>query len=227
MCGRFTLKTTAESIKEMFLVEQGLHYDPSFNIAPSQPIVAIRYSPKNDMRAMSLMKWGLVPTWAKDPAIGYKLFNARAETLTEKPSYKGPFTYHRCLIPADGFYEWCRSADGKSKKQPYYIKRLDEKPMAFAGLWNYWCGPDGSELETCTIITTHANDIIKPIHDRMPVILKENEFDVWMDPRIQNTTLLKQYLNPYPSEEFEAYPVDTYVNKLANNSQECLKSLIA
>lgn len=224
MCGRFALKTTAQAIKEMFLVEQGLQYDPSFNIAPSQPVVTIRYSPKTKSRAMSLMKWGLIPTWSKDPSIGQKMINARSETVDQKPSFKGPFKYKRCLIPADGFYEWKR-LDGA--KQPYFIKRVDDKPMAFAGLWDYWGGADGSELETCTIITTEANEIMQPIHERMPVILKESEFDVWLDPRIQEPILLKQYLKPFPSEELETYPVSTFVNKPANNSKECLKPLSA
>lgn len=226
MCGRFTLKTTAQTIKEMFLIEQGLHYDPSFNIAPSQPIVTIRYSPKSNTRAMSWMKWGLVPTWAKDPSLGHKMINARAETLAEKPSYKGPFKYKRCLIPTDGFYEWKKCGEGVAKR-PYFIKRRDNKPFAMAGLWDYWGGADGSELETCTIITTSANELMQPIHNRMPVILKEEEFATWLDPRIQKPILLENYLKPFPSEELELYPVTTFVNSPSNNSEECLKPLSA
>jgi len=226
MCGRFALKTTAQAIKEMFLLEQGYDYDPHFNIAPSQSIAVIRYSPKQSARVLSPMTWGFLPPWAKDPATAYKMINARAETVAEKPTYRGPFKYKRCLIPADGFYEW-KQLEGLGAKQPYYIKRCDEKPFAFAGLWEYWCGADGSELETCTIITIKANELMAPIHNRMPVIIKESGYDVWLDPRVQEPKLLQAYLEPFPSEELEAYPVSTFVNKPENDTPDCLKPLSA
>lgn len=224
MCGRFALKTTAQAIREQFLVEQGLHeLEPHYNIAPSMGIASVRMAENKKTRVLTLMQWGLIPAWAKDPAIAHKMINARAETVAEKPSFRGPFRHHRCLIPADGFYEW-KKLDGGGK-QPYFVKRLDEKPFALAGLWSLWTPPDGSELESCTIITTNANELMEEIHDRMPVILKEKDFSAWLDPDNQNPKVLKEFLKPYPAEEMEAYPVSTLVNKPQNDSPDCLKAV--
>ena len=129
--------------------------------------------------------------WTKDPALAFKMINARAETVAEKPSYRAPFRHHRCLIPADGFYEWKKVEGGG--KQPYFVKRCDDKPLAFAGLWSLWCPPDGSELETCTIITTKANELMRDIHDRMPVIIREKDFSTWLDPNVWNPKELKEF----------------------------------
>lgn len=223
MCGRFALKTTTQAIREMFLLEEGEAFEPHYNIAPSMKIPAVWESPEKGRRQMTLLKWGLVPSWAKDPAIGNKMINARAESAAEKPAFRAPFRRKRCLIPADGFYEWKKPPEGKKVKQPYFVKRADGKLLAFAGLWDCWRAPDGGELKTCTILTTQANEIMQPIHDRMPVILPEKNFAVWLDPKNQDPKKLSAVLQPYPSENLVAYPVSLAVNSPQNDTPECLE----
>ncbi len=217
MCGRFTLTVNPADLKEAFAkFSFPPRFAPRFNIAPSQPLLAI---PNDGNQSATFFLWGLIPVWAKDPKISNKLINARSETLAEKPSFKGSYKYKRCLILADGFYEWRPSARGKSKT-PYYIFMKSREPFAFAGLWSDWQSADGSGVKTCTIITTEPNDVVAPIHKRMPVILPPSAYDEWLDPRPRND--LQPLLNPYPANEMDAHPVSTLVNSPANDRAECV-----
>lgn len=170
---------------------------------------------------MDLLHWGLIPSWSKDPEIGSRMINARAETLHEKPSFRAAFRRRRCLIPADGFYEWQRL---ERKKQPYYFCRNDHQPFAFAGLWEHWESADG-EIESCTIVTTAANDLLKSIHDRMPVILQPEDYDLWLDPQVQETDRLQHLLFPDEDSPFIRYPVSTKVNRPQNDDPDCIEAI--
>ena len=212
MCGRFTLTVNPADLQETFEnYTFPQTFAPRFNIAPTQPILAI---PNDDRRTADFFIWGLIPMWAKDPSIGSRLINARAETIEEKPSFRGSLKYKRCLILADGFYEW-KSA-GKTKI-PYFIHMSDRKPFAFAGLWDSWNSPDGSQVKSCTIITTEPNDLMSLIHNRMPAILHPRDYEKWLDPSAQTPETLKPLIKPYPAEEMNAYPVSTLVNKPEND----------
>jgi putative SOS response-associated peptidase YedK len=191
-------------------------FAPRFNIAPSQPILAI---PNDGRNAGDFFAWGLIPMWAKDPSIGNRLINARGETLAEKPSFRGSFKYKRCLILADGFYEWM-AVPGKKTKTPYYIHMKDRQPFAFAGLWDSWESPDGSSIKTCTIITTEPNELMAPIHNRMPVILHPRDHAKWLDPSPQTPERLLPLIKPFPAEAMAAHPVSTLVNKPDYDSPE-------
>ncbi len=195
---------------------EGALLKPRFNIAPSQlhPVIVI----EDDHRVLKMMKWGLVPSWAKDEKIGYKMINARSEGIETKPSFRAAFKRHRCLVPTTGFYEW-KKVDANTK-QPYFIRLKSGGPFSFAGLWEVW-GPD--KLETFTIITTENNELIEPIHTRMPVILHEKDEAVWLDPELRNVDQLKELLKPYPSNEMEMYEVSTIVNSPKNESPDCMK----
>lgn len=218
MCGRFTLSQPAEAIASTFQSTIP-ELAPRYNIAPTQPVPTIISA--GDRRQFQMLRWGLIPSWAKDPAIGAKLINARAETVAEKPSFRSAFRHRRCLIIADGFYEWQRQ---EGKKQPFYFRTSNGQPFAFAGLWEHWQNPDGEAIDSCTIITTEANEILQPIHDRMPVILNSKDYDLWLDTS-QTTSQLIQLLQPFPSTEMTSYPVSTKVNKPTNNTPELINSL--
>jgi putative SOS response-associated peptidase YedK len=220
MCGRFTLFHSAEAIAEAFRVDP-MDLPPRYNIAPSQPVAAIVRMPGTSERKLLWLRWGLIPSWAKDPAIGYKLINARAETVSEKPSFRSAFKHRRCLIPSDGFYEWQRIEGSKSKKQPYYFSLTDNSPFALAGLWERWESKEGDIVETCTILTTDANDLVSPIHDRMPAILSPEDYDLWLDPNFTRSDSLQEMLKPYPAEAMKVYPVSSTVNSPKNDSPEC------
>jgi len=194
---------------------------PRYNIAPSQMVACIRTNPETKEREFSEMKWGLVPSWAKDPSIGHKMINARAETVAEKPSFRKAFKQQRCLVLADGFYEWKR--EGKSK-QPYYIRFKDGRPFAFAGLWERW-EKETPALESCTLITTGPNTVMEPIHHRMPVILDPKQYNEWLDSTLYGTEQLKALLKPFPPEEMEAYPISPLVNNPRNDSPLCIQPL--
>jgi putative SOS response-associated peptidase YedK len=220
MCGRFTLTVSPEQLKEAFsgltLSAQGPQ--PRFNIAPSQPVAAI---PNDGKFRLEHFTWGLVPFWAKDPKIGNRMINARSETAAEKPSFRAAFRYRRCLIPADGFYEW-KKTPGQKAKTPMYIQMKDGQPFAFAGLWEDWNGPDGSNILSCTILTTQPNDLIKDIHNRMPVILPPQAYDLWLTPGEVERRQLQGLLSPYPSEEMKAHAVSRLVNNPANDEPACI-----
>lgn len=217
MCGRFTLTVDPSELRESFanysFPEQ---HAPRFNIAPTQPILAI---PNDDRMAADFFVWGLIPSWAKDPSIGSRLINARAEGLAEKPSFRGSFKYKRCLIPADGFYEW-KSQPGTKTKVPHFIFLKDHRPFAFAGLWDEWYSPDGGSVRSATIITTAPNELMAPIHNRMPAILAPGDYARWLDPAPQRPEELAPLLQPLSADLMSAYPVSTLVNSPANDRPE-------
>lgn len=219
MCGRFTLTVDPAEIADTFgNFEFPAQFAPRFNISPTQPVLVIPNDAKN--RA-DFFIWGLIPAWAKDPAIGNKLINARGETLAEKPSFRGGFKYKRCLIVADGFYEW-KTLPGSKTKTPYFIHMKDRKPFAFAGLWDEWHSPDGDSVRTCTIITTEPNQLMSTLHNRMPVILHPDDYQQWLDPTPQTPDKLLHLIKPFPADAMAAYPVSTLVNKPANDRPECV-----
>jgi putative SOS response-associated peptidase YedK len=218
MCGRFVRKSTIEVIAEEFQVKRvSCDLKPSYNIAPGDNLAVIIDDGAN---YLIQLRWGLIPSWAKDPSIGNKMINARAETISEKPSFKTAFRKRRCLIVADGFYEWRK--DGRVKT-PVYVRLKSERPFGFAGLYDSWTSPEGKEISTCTIITTGPNELMKPIHDRMPVIIPKAQEALWLDSSIQDERLLFPVLKPYDSQEMEAYDVSQIVNSPKNNSPECIK----
>ena len=217
MCGRFTLTVNPADLQETFQdFTFPQQFAPRFNIAPTQPILAI---PNDDQHTADFFIWGLIPMWAKDPSIGNRMINARGETLEEKPAFRGSLKYKRCLILADGFYEW-KSSAGKKVKTPFFIHMKDRKPFAFAGLWDSWNSPDGSQIKSCTIITTQPNELTSIIHDRMPVILHPRDYAKWLDPSPQTPEQLKPLIKPFPAELMNAYPVSTLVNTPANDTPE-------
>jgi putative SOS response-associated peptidase YedK len=222
MCGRFTLTVDPAQLKEAFpWLEAPPELPPSYNIAPSQPVAVIA---NNNADQVDFFKWGLVPSWAKDSSIGNRMINARAESLVEKPSFRTAFRRRRCLVLADGFYEWQKDPGGKTKI-PMYIRMTAQKPFAFAGLWESWNAPDGSLLLSCAIITTSPNPLVASIHDRMPVILSEDAYSLWLDPEERLPTDLQPLLRPYPEEEMIAFPVSRLVNSPHNNLPDCIQPL--
>lgn len=221
MCGRFTLQITKEMLAAIFGASSEQDIQPRYNIAPTQQVVAIRTYPDGN-RHMVLLKWGLIPSWSKDPTMGAKMINARSETVDVKPAFKGPLKYHRCIIPADGFYEW-KTEEGK--KKPLYVKLKNNRLMLFAGLWDHWKASEGNVIESCTILTTSANDLIKPLHDRMPVILDTKDIDIWLNPHTHDPEQLKPLFKPYSSSLMEMYPVSDLVNSPKNDNPSCLAPL--
>ncbi len=220
MCGRFTLRVPASVIAEQFSVLEVPELQARFNIAPSQPVSVVREA-NPGTRALSMLRWGLVPHWAKDIAIGNSLTNARSETVASKPAFRSAFRKRRCLIVADGFYEWQRS---KSRKQPYFIHRRDDRPFAMAGLWENW-EADGGLLETCAIVTTEANDLMRPIHDRMPVIIAPDDYAAWLDTSRDGGDSLLDMLKPHQGDDLEAYAIGTRVNSPKNDGPELLERI--
>jgi len=222
MCGRFTLSKSSEAIASAFQLNEIPQLQPQYNIAPTQPVAVILRKPEDSELQFQQLHWGLIPSWAKDPSMGARLINARAETITEKPAFRSAFRHRRCLVVADGFYEWQRQ---ERKKQPYYFRLQNSQLFAFAGLWERWQSPDGEEIQSCTILTTEANDLVRNTHDRMPVILDSKDYDLWLDAAVQNTEPLQQLLRSYQSEAMTSYAVSTKVNNPANNTPECINSL--
>jgi putative SOS response-associated peptidase YedK len=222
MCGRFTLFEPDKVLAREFGVSDFAPGSPRYNIAPSQPVAAVRAASAGAGRELALLRWGLIPSWSKDPAIGNRLINARAETAREKPSFRSAFRRHRCLVPTNGFYEWQRQERGK---QPYFVRMRDERLFAFAGLWDRWESPDKGAIETCTILTTAANAVLAPIHDRMPVILSPGEYDRWLDPALTDLDSLSPLLVPFPPEEMLAYPVSPRVNVPTVDDERCIAPL--
>ena len=220
MCGRFTLRTPAHRLAEAFGVRELPNLPPRYNIAPTQDVVAIRHAADGVGRRLVLLRWGLIPSWAKDLAVGNRMINARAESVTQKPAFRAAFHRRRCLVAADGFYEWQKAQDGK--KQPYHIRLKDDAPFAIAGLWERWHAPTQEVVESCTLITTSANDLLMPIHDRMPVILPAADYDAWLDPDPPSADELTALLRPYPSDEMTASPVDRLVNDPRNDAPACI-----
>lgn len=222
MCGRFTLFEADKVLSKEFGVSGVPPLSPRYNIAPSQPIAAVRTPYTGIGRELALLRWGLIPSWSKDPAIGNRLINARAETVQEKPSFRNAFRRHRCLIPTNGFYEWQRQERGK---QPYFVRMRDGRVFAFAGLWDRWESPDKDVIETCTILTTAANTVLAPIHGRMPVILPQAEYARWLDPALKDPDTLSPLLVPFPPEEMLAIPVSPRVNAPSTDDEKCIVPL--
>ena len=224
MCGRFVLYADYKVILERFSIEQASfeenEYEPSYNIAPSQLIAAV-VSDGNKNR-LGKLKWGLIPPWAKDAKIGYKMINARAETAAEKPSFRNAFKKKRCLIIADSFYEWRKDEEGKT---PMLIKMKSEEPFAFAGLWESWESPEGEPIHSCSILTTKPNGVMASIHDRMPVILSKEAEKIWLDPNVQDIEMLESVLKPYEDGEMEAYQVSEEVNSPKNNKADLIRKI--
>lgn len=220
MCGRYTITFKADAVREdLGLVQMPPDFEPRYNVAPTQPVAVVANTGE---RKAEWMHWGLIPFWAKDASIASRLINARAETITEKPAFKNAFNKRRCLILADGFYEWKKGAGPGGRSQPYYFKRADGKPFAFAGLWEFWRGQaDGDksqaeEIRSCTIITTEANGLVKPVHDRMPVMLSGEDLWTWLGEDAAHpgeSKELQALLRPYPAEQMTAYPVSPLVNR--------------
>lgn len=212
MCGRYTLRTKASDLAEVFRVLDAPDFSPRFNIAPTQMVLAVR---QNGAREFVRLRWGLVPSWADDPAIGNRMINARSETVATKPSFRSAFKSRRCLIVADGFYELQKV--GKAK-QPFFIRMKDDRPFGFAGLWEHWERGE-KPIDSCTIITTTPNDVTKAVHDRMPVIIAPDDYDRWL------TGEPAELLRPYPPENMEAFPVSTLVNSPKNESADCVRPM--
>ncbi len=219
MCGRFSLTLNAEQIESRFGVSVPQSYRPRYNIAPTQEILAL--ISEGQSRILQNLRWGLIPHWAKDSKIAQKLINARAETLWEKPSFRDAVRRRRCLIIADGFYEWRQTPQGK--KIPVYVRLKSKEPFGFAGLWETWQSPDGQTLKTCTIITTEPNELIKPIHNRMPVIVPRDLEELWLDPSPKARAELERVLRPYHAEELELFDVSSAVNSPTNDGPECVQ----
>jgi putative SOS response-associated peptidase YedK len=219
MCGRFLLRSPGKVVAKLFDLPEVPDLLPHFNIAPSQPVAVVREQAQD--RQLAFLRWGLIPAWADDPAIGNRMANARSETAATKPSFRGAFRARRCLVVADGFYEWQRT---NKHKQPYFIGLPGDRPFGLAGLWERW-EKQGEPVETCTILTTDANELMQPIHERMPVIISPDQYGAWLDPRCQDTEKLTKLLRPYPSEDMLAYRVSTLVNNWKNDVPECVVAI--
>lgn len=218
MCGRYTLRTPADVLVEVFDLAPAYDFALRYNIAPTQDVPSIIRDRDDGARHLMPMHWGLVPFWAKEPSLGGRMINARAESVSEKPAFRQAFLKRRCLIPTDGYYEWQKV--GK-RKQPYYFHRVDDCPFAFAGLWELWKGVD-PPLRSCTIITTDANDLAREFHDRMPVILHASDYDQWLDPQNDDVAGLKSLLVPWTDNDLRADPVSTHVNNVRHDDPSCM-----
>jgi putative SOS response-associated peptidase YedK len=218
MCGRYTLATPTKRLAEEFgLDASSVELASNYNVAPTQGVATVLE--EGGQRRLEVLRWGLIPPWADDPQIGSRMINARSETAPEKPSFRRAFRERRCLIPADGFYEWQRT---NGAKQPFYIHMEDGRPFAFAGLWESWGKGGEGKVRTCAILTTGANALVGEIHERMPVIVAPDAYDVWLDPASERDELTG-LLAPYPEDEMEAYPVSRFVNSPSNNDPRCVE----
>jgi len=220
MCGRYDLQATSEDLLEAFrLLRTPSDFSPRYNIAPTQGVIAVRGA--EGANEAVLLRWGLIPFWAKDAKIAARMINARAETIQEKPAFRTAFRRRRCLVPASGFFEWKASVN--RSKQPFRIHHRDDQLLAFAGLWESWKNAE-TAIESCTIITTDANELMRPIHDRMPVILRKTDWDAWLNPE-SSPDSLSDLLIPFGGDDLVAEPVSTVVNSVRNDSPECVKSV--
>jgi putative SOS response-associated peptidase YedK len=219
MCGRYRLSRRKQAIEEYFeAVSHDLDWAPRYNIAPTQPVAVIRQHPKQLIREFSLLRWGLIPHWAKHSSIASNTINAKSETAATKPAFRDPFRLRRCLIPADGFYEWKRTG---TSKQPYCFEVNEGELFAFAGLWDGWKDSSGKWVKTCSILTTAPNEVTSAVHDRMPVILEPDCYDLWLDPGVQDVAVVSELLKSYSAQQMRCYPVSTRVNNIANDDEAC------
>jgi len=219
MCGRYRLSRRKQIIEEYFdAADWQDDWNPRYNIAPTQPVPVIRQHPKEPIRQISPMKWGLVPHWAKDASGAASTINARSETAATKPAFRDPLKFRRCLIPADGFYEWLRTG---AAKQPYCFEVNAGELFAFAGLWDGWKDQSGGWIKTCAILTTTPNTVTSAIHDRMPVIVHPDSYDLWLDPGMTNVQMISELLKPYDAQSMRCFPVSTRINHVVNDDEEC------
>jgi putative SOS response-associated peptidase YedK len=224
VCGRFTLTTPREVLARAFELDEVPELAPRFNAAPGQDVATV-WRPREGRRELRLRRWGLVPHWAQDRRIGSRLVNARAETAAVKPAFRDALRWRRCLVPADGFYEWGPGAAGSGPRQPYHIALPGGVPFAIAGLFERWRAEDGAWLETCTLLTVAANERIRPVHDRMPAILGSADFELWLDPAVQDPRRVEPLLVPWAGAGLELRPVSRRVNKPEHDDAECLAPL--
>ncbi len=222
MCGRYTITSAPEAIRALFGYAEQPNFPPRFNVAPTQPIPIVRLH--EGKRQFALMRWGLLPSWVKDLKTFSLLINARGESVVDKPAFRAAMKRRRCLIPADGFYEW---QAGGTRKQPFYIRAKSGAPLAFAGLWETWTGPNGEELDTAAIVTTNANRTLAPIHGRMPAILAPEAFDLWLNCAEVDSETAAALIRPAPEDLLEAYPISTAVNRVANDNPQIIEPLTA
>ena len=223
MCGRFTFATAQAALVELLGLDQLPELRPRYNIAPTQDVPVVRMVAEGEQRrrVLHLLHWGLVPSWAADPTVGNRMINARCETAAVKPAYRAAFRRRRCLVLADGFYEW--KSLGRSSRQPHLIRMRDGRPFAFAGLWERWRRGEEQALESCTLLTCDSNELVAPIHKRMPVILAPEDYDRWLDPELQDPTALASLLRPYPAGEMTAFVVSPRVNSPALDDPACVE----
>jgi putative SOS response-associated peptidase YedK len=227
MCGRFRIAKKKEILEEVFGTEDVADqedWNPRYNVAPGQEIAVVRQDAANPVRLLSSMRWGLIPSWAKDANMGYKMINARSETAADMPAFREPLRSRRCLIPADGFYEWKR--EGK-QKLPFCFTLVDESVFAFAGLWDEWKSAQDPLIATCSILTTTPNRLMQDVHDRMPVILERDAYELWLDPGFKRVKELQPLLKPYPAEAMRRYRVSQRVNQVKNDDPECAQAIDA
>jgi putative SOS response-associated peptidase YedK len=222
MCGRFTLTDPNQKLAVQFNLPEIPDLKPRYNIAPTQPVAVVRVPAEGAVRQMVMLHWGLIPFWAKDPEGGARMINARAETAGERPAFRAAFRRRRCLVVADGFYEWQKL---NGSKQPYFVRMRDRSAFAFAGLWEHWEGSDSTVIESCTLLTTEPNDLLRPVHNRMPVILRPEDYEQWLDPGVREVDKLEPLLHPYTSAEMEAFPVSRFVNSPQNDDPRCIEPL--
>lgn len=223
MCGRYRLSRDGKQIIEDFAVEGEVEWSPRYNIAPTDQVPVIRQDAKNPIRRCALMRWGLIPFWAKDPAIGARTINGVSETATTKPAFREPMQRRRCLIPADGFYEWARI--GPKEKQPYNFGMANGSVFAFAGLWDRWRDSAGQEILSCTILTTRPNALVVNVHNRMPAILRREDYDLWLDPGITEPARVTDLLGPFDARQMKRYPVSQRVNSVKNDDPQCSQEI--
>jgi len=238
MCGRYRLARKKEILAETFDAENEVDRLPRYNVAPGQDVPVVRQDAARPTRSLSLIRWGLIPSWSRDAKAGYKMINARAETVADMPAFRDPFRSRRCLVPADGFYEWTKQGKQKS---PFCFSLADDSIFAFAGIWDRWANPnwgnpnkrnpnqtnpDQEWLETCSIITTSANALLSGIHDRMPVILQRDDYDLWLDPGFKKVDDLRDLLKPFPADAMRHYQVSTRVNSVKNDDPACAEEYV-
>lgn len=219
MCGRFVTIIPGEELKKIFALIEIPQLEPRFNVAPTQNVGVIRAVVDVPLNRYSLMKWGLIPSWSKDASAGSHMINARSETVAEKPAFRHAIKYNRCIIPVSGFYEWSHE---EHEKRPHYIHLKDHEPMALAGIWEHWKTPNGESLETFSILTTTANKLLEPLHDRMPVILKPSDYQFWLNKNMHDAHELETTYKPFPAEEMAYYEVPSLVNNPRFDSPACI-----
>ncbi|MEA2103251.1 MAG: SOS response-associated peptidase [Candidatus Cloacimonadota bacterium] len=223
MCGRFAQINTPEKIAQEFdVLQTTMDFEPSYNVAPSNDVAVVIYDHHKGVKKLGTMRWGLIPNWAKDKSVGYKMINSRSESLTEKPSFQIPFTRKRCLIPASGFYEWKKQ---DNRKIPFYFHLKNREIFGFAGIFDKWISSEGKNIFSCSIITTSANELVKEVHHRMPVILSKQSENIWLDNSRYDKNELLSFLKSYEPNEMQTYQVSPFVNSPQNNSVECIKPL--